>query len=95
MTSATGQRIQVDFETLTATASSLTAVSAPALPAAAEVERPTSEEALVRIRDGWRSDTIVTDLVELGTRLGLTAGDFRTTEEAAARELQALEGGFS
>jgi len=49
---------------------------------------------LVSIRAGWRSDTIVTDLVELGTRLGLTADDFRTTEETAAGELRALEGGF-
>lgn len=95
MTSATGQRIQVDFETLTGTASSLTAVSATSLPAAAEVDRPTSEAVLVSIRDGWRWDTIVTDLVELGTRLGLTAGDFRTTEEAAAGELRALEGGLT
>lgn len=94
MTGAAGQRIQVDFENLTGTASSLTAVSAPALPAAAEVDRPTSEAVLVSIRAGWRSDTIVTDLVELGTRLGLTADDFRTTEETAAGELRALEGGF-
>jgi hypothetical protein len=94
VTSAAGQRIQVDFETLTGAASSIAAVSPTTLPAAAEVERPTSEAVLVSIRDGWRSDTLVIDLVELGTRLGHAAGDFRTTEEAAARELRALEGGF-
>jgi hypothetical protein len=94
MTYASGQRIQVDFDTLTAAVSALTGASTPALPEPSPVRIAPIDTALTSIRDSWRTDALTGDATELGIRLSATARDFEAVEQLATRGLRALEAAF-